>query len=107
MGAGVRILQYREKKLKSGPDFSAFPCLAYARQAAAAGGTAPAILNAANEVAVAAFCDHRLPFLGISEVVGRVCDALDPVEATSLEAVLDADGAARARAREVINLLGP
>lgn len=99
--AGLKALTF------DAPDFSAFPCLAYARQAAAAGGTAPAILNAANEVAVAAFCDHRLPFLGISEVVGRVCDALDPVEATSLEAVLDADGAARARAREVINLLGP
>lgn len=88
------------------PDFSAFPCLAYARQAAATGGTAPAILNAANEVAVEAFCSHRLPFLGISEVVGRVCEVLAPVQDYSLESIMAADTEARIRAWEAAKLLG-
>lgn len=88
------------------PDFSAFPCLAYARQAAADGGTAPALLNAANEVAVAAFCEYRLPFLGISEVVGRVCEALVPSQDYSLESILAADSEARSRAREIVKQLG-
>lgn len=88
------------------PDFSAFPCLAYARQAAATGGTAPAVLNAANEIAVEAFCAHRLPFLGISEIVARVCDVIAPAQDYSLESVLAADFEARARARELVKLLG-
>lgn len=88
------------------PDFSAFPCLAYARQAAAVGGTAPAVLNAANEIAVEAFCSHRLPFLGISDVVGRVCDGINPAQDYSLESIMAADGEARARAREMVKLLG-
>ncbi len=88
------------------PDFSAFPCLAYARQAAAIGGTAPAVLNAANEIAVEAFCNHRLPFLGISDVVGRVCDGIEPDQDYSLESIMAADGEARARARELVKLLG-
>lgn len=88
------------------PDFSAFPCLAYARQAAVDGGTAPAILNAANEVAVEAFCSHRLPFLGISEVVGRVCELIPPIQEYSLDSIMAADFEARARAREMLKLLG-
>ena len=48
------------------PDVDAFPCLRLAREAAVAGGTAPCVLNAANEVAVHAFLDGRLPFLGIA-----------------------------------------
>src|SRR5690606_37979974 len=67
------------------PDFRAFPCLGYARQAAAFGGTAPAILNAANEVAVEAFCNHRLGFLQISDVVGRVLESSEPSQDYSLE----------------------
>ena len=51
------------------PDFAQFPCLALAREAALEGGTAPAILNAANEEAVAAFCARRIGFLDIAEVV--------------------------------------
>ncbi|MBX3180197.1 MAG: 1-deoxy-D-xylulose-5-phosphate reductoisomerase [Candidatus Hydrogenedentes bacterium] len=88
------------------PDFSAFPCLAYARNAAAAGGTAPAILNAANEVAVEAFCGHRLGFLDISEVVGRVYTGSTIHQDYSLDAVLAADAEARARACEAVKQLG-
>ncbi|MGM0913041.1 MAG: 1-deoxy-D-xylulose-5-phosphate reductoisomerase [Pseudomonadota bacterium] len=77
------------------PDEAAFPCLRLARDAMAAGGTAPAVLNAANEVAVAAFLAGRLPFTGIAELVARVRDA-EPVQpADELEAILEADTRAR------------
>ncbi|NAW33025.1 1-deoxy-D-xylulose-5-phosphate reductoisomerase [Halomonas alimentaria] len=77
------------------PDEAAFPCLGLARDAMAAGGTAPAVLNAANEVAVAAFLAGRLSFTGIAELVARVRDT-EPVQpADELEAILDADTRAR------------
>jgi 1-deoxy-D-xylulose-5-phosphate reductoisomerase len=79
------------------PDERAFPCLALARAAGCAGGTAPTVLNAANEVAVGAFLDGRLGFTGIPQAVGDALEALPATPADSLEAVLDAD----ARAREV------
>lgn len=84
------------------PDFEAFPCLACARDAAAAGGTAPAIMNAANEEAVAAFCAYQIPFLGISEVVATVMAGSKPTPAQDLGAILAADAEARVRAREQI-----
>jgi 1-deoxy-D-xylulose-5-phosphate reductoisomerase len=62
------------------PDERTFRCLALARRAAQAGGTAPCVLNAANEVAVGAFLAGELPFLGIAEVIERTLDAL-PTEA--------------------------
>ncbi len=87
------------------PDFSAFPCLGYARAAAAQGGTAPAILNAANEVAVAAFCGHRIPFLAISDVVGDVLETCVPGGDDSLEIILEADGEARRQAAALVGQL--
>ncbi|WP_027960332.1 1-deoxy-D-xylulose-5-phosphate reductoisomerase [Halomonas halodenitrificans] len=77
------------------PDEAAFPCLRLAREAMAEGGTAPAVLNAANEVAVAAFLAGKLPFTGIAELVARVRDAQPVHPATELEAVLAADAQAR------------
>lgn len=77
------------------PDEVAFPCLRLAREAMAAGGTAPAVLNAANEVAVAAFLAGRLPFTGIAELVARVRDAEPVAPADELEAILEADARAR------------
>lgn len=77
------------------PDAEAFPCLAIAREAGRTGGLTPAIMNAANEVAVQAFLDERITF---GEIAGVVRDALDGVgagRADSLEAVLDADSRAR------------
>lgn len=77
------------------PDEAVFPCLRLAREAMAAGGTAPAVLNAANEVAVEAFLAGRLGFTAIAELVSRVRDA-EPVQAVrDLESVLDADARAR------------
>lgn len=85
------------------PDFDAFPCLGYARAAADAGGTAPAILNAANEEAVTAFCAGALSFPGIGAVVGRVLEQCPPTSSYGLDAVLEADQAARACAGNLIH----
>ena len=63
------------------PDLDRFPALSLAKAALAAGGHAPAVLNAANEIAVAAFLDHRVGFLDIAAIVG---DTLNQVEASSL-----------------------
>jgi 1-deoxy-D-xylulose-5-phosphate reductoisomerase len=77
------------------PDPVRFPALRLAREALRAGGAAPTILNAANEVAVAAFLDRRLGFLGIAELVEAVLDELGARRAASLPEVLEADEAAR------------
>jgi 1-deoxy-D-xylulose-5-phosphate reductoisomerase len=77
------------------PDEASFPCLALARAAGRAGGTAPTALNAANEVAVEAFLGGRLAFTGIAEVVDAVLEAAHHGPADSLEAVARADRRAR------------
>lgn len=82
------------------PDFDRFPCLGLAYQALKAEGTAPALLNAANEVAVAAFLEHQLPFRRIADVVAAVLDQEAVRVADSLEAVIAADVAARQRAEQ-------
>ncbi len=80
------------------PDEVAFPCLRLAREAMAEGGTAPAVLNAANEVAVEAFLAGRLGFAGIGELVARVRDACPVEPAGELAGILDADARARQEA---------
>ena len=80
------------------PDFKRFPCLKLAYDALCAGGSAPAVLNAANEVAVEAFLDRRLPFTGIERTVARTLDAVAGMPLACLEDVLHADARARARA---------
>jgi 1-deoxy-D-xylulose-5-phosphate reductoisomerase len=80
------------------PDLEAFPLLALARRAGEAGGTHPAAFNAANEVAVAAFLDGRLPFLGIAEVVEAALDAADGAPARDLADLVEADAEARRHA---------
>ena len=79
-------------------DDEAFPALAIAREAGMAGGTAPAIMNAANEIAVAAFLEGRLPFNGIAPLVAGVLDRVQSGPATSFDALVDADRQARAEA---------
>ncbi len=73
------------------PDTDAFPCLALAWQAMAAGGTAPAILNAANEVAVSAFLQGRIGFLNIPGLVANALSTLPATAADTLESLLAAD----------------
>jgi 1-deoxy-D-xylulose-5-phosphate reductoisomerase len=77
------------------PDEDAFPCLRLARQAGRMGGTAPAVLNAANEVAVAAFLDGRAGFMDIPRAVAHALENVQIGPADTLEAVLQADAAAR------------
>ncbi len=84
------------------PDFARFPCLALAYQALRAGGTAPALLNAANEVAVAAFLDRRISFLDIARLIEAVLGKITSVEVEALQDLLDADAAARVAAQEWI-----
>ena len=84
------------------PDYDRFPCLRLARDAMARGGTAPAILNAANEVAVAAFLDGRIGFTTIPQLVERVLGQLTVHEADELAAILADDALARATAQRAL-----
>ena len=86
----------------SAPDLETFKLAALARRAGEAGGTYPAAYNAANEVAVAAFLEGRLPFLGIAEVVEETLDAADGSPARDLAELVEADAEIRRlAAREV------
>jgi len=84
------------------PDVERFPCLAYAYQAARSGGTAAAILNAANEVAVAAFLAEEMPFTDIPQVIAATMDAVPGRTAAALSDILDDDRRAREHARTLI-----
>ncbi len=84
------------------PDFARFPCLRLALDAARAGGSAPVVLNAANEIAVQAFLDGRLGFTRIAPVIGAALDRLGSTEPASLEEVQAIDGEARALAWRLI-----
>jgi 1-deoxy-D-xylulose-5-phosphate reductoisomerase len=77
------------------PDERRFPCLRLAYDALERGGTAPAVLNAANEIAVAAFLDGRLPFTGIARVIADTLAAVPGGEAHDLDTVMAADAQAR------------
>ena len=85
------------------PDLARFPCLGLAYAALEAAGTAPAILNAANEIAVQAFLEERLPFTGIARVVEQTLEQLAPSVDDTLEHVLEADSAARRIATGLID----
>ncbi len=80
------------------PDTDAFPCLRLAREAGEAGGTAPAVLNAADEIAVEAFLAGRIPFTAIPAVVEATLDAMPLTEPGHFEEVYAADAEARERA---------
>ncbi len=93
----VQTLTFQE------PDLGRYPCLDLAFNACKAGGTMPAVLNASNEVAVQAFLDKRIPFLGIARLVDKVMQEHELAPATELEAILAADTWARRRAEEAID----
>jgi 1-deoxy-D-xylulose-5-phosphate reductoisomerase len=86
------------------PDLETFPLLALARRAGADGGTAPCVFNAANEVAVAAFLEGRLPFLGIAEVVAETLASSDAAPARDLDDLFAADMEARRHAEEALKV---
>jgi 1-deoxy-D-xylulose-5-phosphate reductoisomerase len=87
------------------PDPDTFRCLELARAAATAGGTAPCVLNAANEVAVHAFLSESLGFLDIARVIEGTLDAMDPVPVLSFDDLYDADAEARRTAAVLVERL--
>ena len=92
--AGLDLLAHGRLDFEA-PDLDAFPCLRLAFEALASGGTAPAIVNAANEVAVSAFLQGRIAFPGIPALVEDCLAAVPAGAAESIEALLAADAAAR------------
>jgi 1-deoxy-D-xylulose-5-phosphate reductoisomerase len=88
------------------PDLQAFPCLGLAFAALAAGGSAPATLNAANEIAVAAFLDGKLSFLGIPALIEATLSALPAEPAEDLAVLMHCDGQARRKAGELLTRMG-
>ena len=86
----------------SAPDYERFPCLHLAQQAADVSGTAPAILNAANEIAVAAFLNRTIRFDQIAVVIAHVLSRLSSLEPRSLAEIQGADAEARALAQQLI-----
>ena len=87
------------------PDTVRFPCLAIAREAAGSEKADCAVMNAANEIAVAAFLEGRLSYMGIPELVRRVLDTLPGLPADSLEDILAADGEARRCAEACLSFI--
>jgi len=100
--AGLDLLQHGRLDFES-PDLAAFPCLRLAFDALGAGGTAPATLNAANEIAVSAFLQGRIGFMAIPALVEDTLAALPAAPAASLDALLAADAAARRHAGSTID----
>jgi 1-deoxy-D-xylulose-5-phosphate reductoisomerase len=88
------------------PDLATFPCLRLARQAGEAGGTAPCVLNAADEVAVESFLDGRIPFTAIAEVVERTLEALPATPPGHFDDLYAADAQARELARGLAEAAG-
>ncbi len=84
------------------PDRESFPCLSLAYEALRIGKTMPAVLNAANEVAVAAFLEGMIGFTKIPVIIEELMEAHDPIELDDLEKALEADRWARQKAQEVI-----
>jgi len=87
------------------PDLARFPCLALAYRAIETGGSAPAVLNAANEVAVDAFLNRRMGFTDIARVVEQTLDALPVEPADDLAALLEVDRRARSAAEQKVTRL--
>ncbi|MDR2981333.1 MAG: 1-deoxy-D-xylulose-5-phosphate reductoisomerase [Puniceicoccales bacterium] len=87
------------------PNYEKFPCLQLARNASSTAGIAPAIFNAANEIAVAAFLKDKIPFLGIPSIIEQTLESIPAREPTDLDDVLAADAEARIKATESIGAL--
>jgi len=93
--AGLDLLTVGSLQFEA-PDHARYPCLALAAEAMQTGGTAPAILNAANEIAVQAFLDRQIPFSAIPETISHTLAHCRARAANSLEVILEDDAAARA-----------
>ncbi len=89
------------------PDLQRYPCLRLARAAMHAGGVAPGVFNAANEIAVDAFAEERIKFVEIAKIVEKTLETINNREPATIEEVLDYDGQARAVAAEHVAKLHP
>ena len=89
------------------PDLETFACLRLALEAGRAGGTAPTVLNAADEVAVAAFLEERIPFMGIAAVIERVMEEMPAQPVSHFDDLFAADAEARERGQEQVRELAP
>ena len=87
------------------PDLARFPALRLAREVLAAGGAAPIVLNAANEIAVAAFLERRIGFTDIAATVARALETIDAGAPRSIAEVIDIDSQVREKTREIMPLL--
>ena len=85
------------------PDEQRFPALRLAREALRLGGSAPIVMNAANEIAVSRFLAGQIKFLDIARVVEETMETTPPVQFHAISEVIEIDGEARARAREIID----
>ncbi|MEQ1599130.1 MAG: 1-deoxy-D-xylulose-5-phosphate reductoisomerase [Methylotenera sp.] len=103
--ATLNLLEIAKLEFEA-PDVKRFPCLQLAYDALALGGTAPAILNAVNEVAVAAFLNHQIHFLDIATLIAKALDSIQSAPVTSLEQLIAVDNEARNFAQEHLCGLG-
>ena len=87
------------------PDLERFPMLGYAFDAINAGSDIPCVLNAANEIAVAAFLNHRIRFMQMPTLVRRTLDSFSPAPSVTLEQLIDTNARARNRAEEILKTL--
>ncbi len=102
---GMNIFEVAQLNFEKA-DEQRFPCLRLAREAIEAGGTSPAVLNAANEVAVEAFLENGLPFLAIPQVIEKTLEQSTHKRASSLDVILDEDREARVLAAQFVRQLG-
>ncbi len=106
VASGVQPLDFSRLTLEfSAPDTVRFPCLGLAYKALGLGGTAPAILNAADEVGVALFLEGRIPFTGIYRVMAEVLEVHGPKKISTLDDVIEADRTAREAATKAASAI--
>ncbi len=97
--AGIGALTFEQ------PDLNKFPCLDLAYKACQTGGTLPAVLNAANEMAVQAFLKQRVPFVKIPEVIGKTMESHSVVADPAFDDIIESDRWAREQARNLIDMI--
>ena len=94
--AKINNLEFKE------PDFENFPCLNYAYEAGKTGGTLPAVMNAANEIAVYSFLDNKIKFLDIERIIRKVMDGHVSIKNPSISEILEVDRKTKEETKRII-----
>ena len=94
--AKIKTLEFRE------PDFDMFPCLKYAYEAGSVGGTLPAVMNAANEIAVYAFLENKIRFLDIQKIIKNMMNSHNIIKNPTLSDILDVDKQIKEKTKRII-----